>query len=275
MTVVWTGTIVAAAEHPPVTGMAHTDCVRCHEAVTAKSVLHGPVAAGDCGACHVADNTPGRRRIGLKNGSPTGDVTALCVSCHQENGELLKQAHRHAPVAAGRCTACHDPHGSAYRFQLADVGNRACVRCHEDIGQALSQRHPHAPAVAACSVCHDAHAGSHPGQMKAAANIVCLACHLENAASRLAVDTRALFGRSAIDGLDQLIATAPHIALDRTLNAGHPTIGHPVEGGRDPVDPARALRCTSCHNPHGAGSAKLLRFGATGTSPLCVRCHTF
>jgi predicted CXXCH cytochrome family protein len=87
-------------------------------------------------------------------------------------------------------------------------------------------------------------------------------------------DVRALFAGAKADGLDRLIATAPHIALDKTLTAGHPTIGHPVDGRRDPAEPARTLRCTSCHNPHGAG-ARLLRFGATGTSPLCVRCHTF
>jgi predicted CXXCH cytochrome family protein len=274
MTVVWSGPILAAAEHPPVAGMAAADCVACHAAVVSARVLHGPVAAGDCAACHVADDTPGRRRVALKAGTANGDTTALCVSCHQENGERLEQAHRHAPVAAGRCTACHDPHGSAFRFQLADEGNRACVRCHQDIAQALAQPHAHAPAAAACSLCHDAHAGAQPGQMRAAANVVCLACHLENGGGR-AGDPRALFGRATTDGLDRLIATAPHIALDGSLKAGHPTIGHPVDGRRDPAEPARTLRCTSCHNPHGAASTKLLRFGATGASPLCIRCHTF
>jgi len=265
----------AAAEHPPVTGMANADCAGCHDTVTARKVLHGPVAAGDCAACHLVDNTPGRRRVGLKSGAAAGgDTTALCVSCHQENGEQLKQAHRHAPVAAGRCTACHDPHGSPYRFQLADEGNRACVRCHEDIGQALSQPHVHAPAAAACSICHDAHAGSHPGQMKAAANLVCLACHLEKTSAQPAADPRTLFGRMPADG-DRLIAAAPHVALDTSLRAGHPTIGHPVDGRRDPAEPTRTLRCASCHNPHGSAGAKLLRFGAMGTSPLCVRCHKF
>ena len=266
----------AAAEHPPVTGMAKADCVGCHENVMSGTVLHGPVAAGDCAACHLVDNTPGRRRVALKSGAAAGgDTAALCVSCHQENAERLKQAHRHAPVAAGRCTACHDPHGSPFRFQLAEDGNRACVRCHEDIAQALAQSHVHTPAAAACSICHDAHAGSHPAQMKAAANVVCLACHIENASARLAADPRALFGRGPVEGLDRLIATAPHVALDTSLRAGHPTIGHPVDGPRDPAEPTRTLRCASCHNPHGATGAKLLRFGATDVSPLCIRCHSF
>jgi len=265
----------AAAEHPPVTGTTGPACVGCHETVTSRRVLHGPVAAGDCAACHVVDETPGKRRVALKSGTAGGDTSALCVSCHQENAERLKQAHRHAPVAAGRCTACHDPHGSPFKFQLADAGNRACVRCHEDIAQALAQAHVHAPAAAACSICHDAHAGSHPSQMKAAGNVVCLACHIENPSARIAAEPRALFGRGAVDDLDRLIATAPHVALDKSLRVGHPTIGHPVDGRRDPAEPKRDLRCTSCHNPHGAAGAKLLRFGATGTSPLCVRCHKF
>jgi len=274
MTAVWSGTIAAAAEHPPVAALTKAGCDGCHEPVTSHRMLHGPVAAGDCAACHVVDDTPGRRRISLKLATPGGDTSALCVSCHQENGERLKQAHRHAPVAAGRCTACHDPHGSEFRFQLAEEGNGACVRCHADIAQALAQSHAHAPAAAACSICHDAHAGPQPAQMKAAANLVCLACHADARSGRPEIDVRALLGRGPLDGLDRLISTASHIGLDASLRAGHPTIGHPVDGRPDPAEPARTLRCTSCHNPHGTTAAKLLRFGAAGASPLCVRCHT-
>ena len=276
MTVVWSGTVAAAAEHPPVAGLARADCGGCHDAVVSHRVLHGPVAAGECGACHDVDATPGRRRISVKNSTASGDTSGLCVACHKENGERLKQAHRHAPVAAGRCTACHDPHGSEFRFQLADEGNRACVRCHADIAQALALTHAHAPAAAACSICHDAHAASHPAQMKGEANLVCLACHADaGSVRRPAIDARALLGGGPLDGLDRLISTAPHIGLDPSLRAGHPTIGHPVEGRRDPAEPSRTLRCASCHNPHGTSGAKLLRFGATGSSPLCVRCHSF
>jgi len=274
MTVVWSGAIAAVREHPPVGALTGAECAGCHQPISSHRVLHGPVAAGDCAACHLVDNTRGRH-ISLKQGTESGDTTALCVSCHQENGERLKLAHRHAPVAAGRCTACHDPHGSEFRFQLADEGNRACVRCHADIARALAQSHAHAPAAASCSICHDAHAGSHPAQMNAAANLVCLACHIDAGGGRLATDTRALLGRGPLDGLDRLISTAPHIGLDASLRTGHPTIGHPVDGRRDPAEPARTLGCTSCHNPHGTTAAKLLRFGATGASPLCVRCHTF
>jgi len=268
-------TIAAAAEHPPVAGLMKADCGGCHDTVSSHRVMHGPVAAGDCAACHTLDSTPGRRRISIKNAAPTGDTTALCVSCHQDTAERLNQAHRHAPVAAGKCTACHDPHGSEFRYQLADESNRACVRCHADIAQALAQTHPHAPAAAACSICHDAHAATHPAQMKAAANVVCLACHRDNTDGGSVADAGALFAASKADGLDRLIATAPHIGLDKTLTAGHPTIGHPVDGRRDPAEPTRTLRCTSCHNPHGSTGAKLLRFGATGVSPLCIRCHRF
>ena len=263
----------AAAEHPPVTGMAKADCVGCHENVMSGTVLHGPVAAGDCASCHVVDNTPGRRRITVKNATPSGDSAALCMTCHAETMKRLEQPHRHAPVAAGRCTACHNPHGSDFTFQLADEGNRACVRCHADIGQSLAQPHAHSPAALSCSLCHDAHAGSQPAQMRAAANVVCLACHKANAAQ--SPDTRGLFGRAPADALEHLIATAPRVALDPSGASGHPTIHHPVDGPRDPAEPTRTLRCASCHNPHGTAGAKLLRFGATGTSPLCIRCHKF
>jgi len=152
-------TIAAAAEHPPVAGLKKADCGSCHDAVSSHRVMHGPVASGDCAACHIVDNTPGRRRIAIKNAAPNGDTTALCVSCHEDNAERLKQAHRHAPVAAGKSTACHDPHGSEFRYQLADEGNRAsCHRAGNPIANATvpdtGSKRPCPVAKQQCTTCH-------------------------------------------------------------------------------------------------------------------------
>ena len=265
----------AAPEHPPVTGTRGAACVSCHQDVVSRRIVHGPVAAGDCATCHVVGNVGGRRRITLKGGVSGRNTAALCISCHKEIAERLEKQHRHAPVAAGHCTACHDPHGSAFRFQLPAEGNRACTTCHEDIAQALAEAHVHSPAAASCAICHDPHGASSPSQLRAAGNTVCLACHVDVPVDASVIDGGLIFGRRPADGIERLVATGPRILLDGVLASGHPTIAHPVDGRPDPSAKGRTLGCASCHNPHGSRGAKLLRFGATGTSLLCIRCHTF
>jgi predicted CXXCH cytochrome family protein len=249
-------------------------CLACHADVSARRVMHGPAASGRCGTCHVVATVGGARRVMLKQGASNRDTAALCITCHEDIAERLKQQHRHAPVAAGHCTACHDPHGSPFRFQLPDEGNRVCTKCHEDIAQALAQAHVHAPASTSCQICHDPHAASRPSQLRAPANTVCVACHVDAPVDMSLVDAGQLFGRHPSDAIERLVAEGPRILLDPSLTLGHPTVRHPVDERQDPSDERRTLGCASCHNPHGSAGAKLLRFGATGVSALCIRCHS-
>jgi predicted CXXCH cytochrome family protein len=264
-----------SAEHPPVTGNDGAACISCHVEVTAARVMHGPVAAGTCSTCHVVGMSDGRRRVTLTGGASSRNTAKLCVTCHAEIGDRLGQRHRHAPVAAGDCTACHDPHGSAFRSQLRADGNTACVACHQDIAEALAQKHVHAPAAASCQICHDPHAAEHPSQLRARGNTVCLACHVDAPGNRTVVDAAVLFGRHQADSIDRLVAGGSRILLDASQVSGHPTTGHPVDARQDPNRKGQALGCASCHNPHGSAGAKLLRFGATGVSSLCIQCHAF
>jgi predicted CXXCH cytochrome family protein len=267
------GKAAAAREHPVVSGDGGAACVTCHAEVTRARVVHGPVAAGQCGACHAVETAGGVRRIALKGGGSNRDTARLCVACHDDVGDRLKLPHQHAPVASGTCTACHDPHGSPFRFQLPADGDRACIRCHQDIEEALAQPHVHPPAAASCRICHDAHAGPHPSQLRARSNTVCAVCHVTAPSDRSAADAAVLFGRHAAETVERLVADGSRILLDVSLASGHPTRGHPVDRRQDPSRNGRPLDCASCHNPHGSAGAKLLRFGAKGISALCIRCH--
>jgi predicted CXXCH cytochrome family protein len=267
------GRAAAVPEHPAVAGDGGAACTTCHTEVIGARVVHGPAAAGQCGACHVVDTSGGVRRIALKGGGSSRDTTRLCIACHEDIADRLTLPHRHAPVASGTCTVCHDPHGSAFRFQLPAEGDRACVRCHQDIADALAQPHVHPPAAASCRICHDPHAGAQPSQLRARSNSLCLACHVNAPADRTVADASLLFGRHPDDIVDRLVASGSRILLDASLVSGHPTIAHPVDARRDPGRKDLTLGCASCHNPHGTAVAKLLRFGATGVSSLCIRCH--
>lgn len=271
--VIWSARVSATAEHPAVTGTDGTACTSCHAEIINRPVVHGPAAAGTCSACHVETSVAERRRIGLKSGASSHRTAALCTTCHAEIAERLSEPHRHAPVAAGDCTACHDPHGSSFRFQLPADGNRACTTCHEDIAQMLAQSHAHAPAATSCQICHDPHAARRPAQLRAPENAVCLTCHFARAADGGMSDVQSMFGRHPRPDLERLISTGRRIRLNASLATGHPTVTHPVDGAQDPRVTGRTLGCASCHSPHGAPAAKLFRFGATNVSALCVECH--
>jgi predicted CXXCH cytochrome family protein len=243
--------------------------------VMAHRVMHGPAAIGACTTCHSVVESNGRREVTLARGARPGNTRQLCVSCHEVVGSRLKSAHLHAPVAGGDCTSCHDPHGSAFRFQLAADGNGACLTCHTDVAETMAQPFRHGPAVASCTMCHDPHASTHRSQLRGSANTVCLACHSETAGESLPSDPASLFGTKAVAAHAPLIADAPHIRLDDDLRRGHPTFRHPVEGPADPARKGSPFTCTSCHNPHAAPARTLMRFGATGTSSLCIRCHQY
>jgi predicted CXXCH cytochrome family protein len=257
--------------HPLVAADDERACAACHREVTAHREMHGPTAAGACLSCHTPIESGGRQTMKLTHGGRAGDTGRLCLQCHEEIGNRMRDARLHAPVAAGGCVACHDPHGTAFRFQLPAEGNAACLQCHVDVAQALAQRFRHAPAEASCAICHDAHAAKFPSQLRGPVNSVCLACHF-NLPKGAVADSAALFGR-AIGTHEHLIEKGPRIVLDRSLRSGHPSIGHPIEGPEDPLRKGQPLNCTSCHNPHGTSSRKLMRFEATGISSLCIRCH--
>ena len=261
--------------HPPVSGTDGGACTTCHTSTIARPVMHGPAAAGQCSTCHVVSGEGVTRRVGLKGGVTPQQTAPLCLTCHTDMSARLSQRHRHAPVAAGNCTACHDPHGSPFRFQLPADGTAACTTCHEDIAQALAERHAHTPAVASCQICHDPHAAGGPAQLRAAGNGLCMTCHVDGAGDAPEIDARTTFGQHPPADLDRLVSSARRIRLDPSRSAGHPTVAHPVDGREDPRARGRTLGCASCHNPHGSAGAKLFRFRATNVSALCIQCHSF
>ncbi|MDQ7005849.1 MAG: cytochrome c3 family protein [Acidobacteriota bacterium] len=81
-------------------------CLRCHgESLGLLNPLpagrrpHGPVAAGECMACHLPHRS--RQPMLLR-----GEVVGLCTTCHRP----AYLGERHPPVADAACVTCHDPH---------------------------------------------------------------------------------------------------------------------------------------------------------------------
>lgn len=77
----------------------------------------------DCSACH----EPG----GTAPETPLGRVKMpdRCTTCHQLVD--LRLAHSHVMEPLGKCSMCHDPHGSNRPNLLLDDRAKLCVQCHE------------------------------------------------------------------------------------------------------------------------------------------------
>jgi predicted CXXCH cytochrome family protein len=165
--------IVASVFAMPASGQ-EVDCTQCHADLTKKKVVHAAVQMG-CKTCHtdldvstVPHMSKGKVAKGLSAEAP-----ALCNNCHES--KLFQGKLVHAPVAAGMCTGCHNPHASDYVGLLAKEPAALCLDCHPDV-----KKTPH--VVAGFT------SGSHPlGDAKKAKEVAdplrpgkifyCAACH--------------------------------------------------------------------------------------------------
>jgi len=84
-------------------------CVVCHTNFVTGSNVHGPVAVGDCLACHLPHSS---NNIALLKEGPD----EICATCHQEK-RLAAAMHDRFVTKDISCGECHDPHsGDAHYF---------------------------------------------------------------------------------------------------------------------------------------------------------------
>lgn len=115
--------------------ISNSTCQNCHPQVMDYKMLHAPVAAGECSACH----TPHKN----KNKSYIQETeTLICYRCHptvvSKNDTVF-----HGEINQGKCQACHAAHGSEYPQLLKAEYSTAyfndykssnyefCFKCHK------------------------------------------------------------------------------------------------------------------------------------------------
>lgn len=131
-------------------------------------VVHGPVAAEQCTACHPFSRSDSRGSIqGVSIFGAGGNILNkpihdLCVQCHDRFAPPAAAAAGqwlHGPVGAGACTFCHEHHRSLYPALLrAERPADLCVRCH-DVDRLVADVEHMPPEEAGCTECHDPHRG--------------------------------------------------------------------------------------------------------------------
>lgn len=258
----------------------------------------------DCKMCHKdEDDDPSEfvveldtKTINPRTQKPVSGVTALCLGCHNEDGDLpVLLEHSHpvnvVPTLKGvkidkevlsysgeegmlSCGSCHDwhPENENYKYLRVDVEgrydlNKFCSKCHPDKGSPDGEG-----AHAQCALCHSSHMGQGPVMLTEFPNTttvnprtgktpdriasLCLACHSKEPDGA---------GYRPID----LATTHPVgvVPQKATLPAG--SLGFAGE---------KLLTCLSCHNHHPANQTySYLRWPVEKKKDIpgfCARCHS-
>lgn len=85
-------------------------CGVCHTNFVTGLNVHGPVAVGDCLACHLPHSS--NHKALLKE-----DPDEVCATCHQEK-RLAAAMHERFVTKDISCGECHDPHSGDARYFL-------------------------------------------------------------------------------------------------------------------------------------------------------------
>lgn len=192
--------------------------------------------------------------------APGPEVCAKCHEGHVKSTEATihgRKSHPKSPANAGQCTACHGDateHAKASGGRgvggLVNPGNRklpvaqrdqVCMACHDSNRHlAFWDQGKHRKNDVSCADCHDTHGGK---------------------------DMLLRISNPQIAPL----ATTSKVPQQEVCFACHRDIRalvmrpshHPIVEGK--------VKCTSCHNPHGALSPAMVN--AESVKELCTTCH--
>jgi len=212
--------------------------------------------------------------------APPATPAAPCSACHDQPEAWKAKKSIHAPVDAGECLSCHNPHASRHGSLLRRDVTKTCLSCHEDLAAAMRSGGAHGALESekACLSCHDPHAADRGSLLSNVPSELCVTCH-EN---RGKLDALAHPHPPAADA-ECLSCHDPHVSKHASLGIeAEPSLCascHEVAGpGMAKTHkgiPISAARCSSCHDPHGSESAGMLRFAthAPFAEGTCDTCH--
>jgi predicted CXXCH cytochrome family protein len=259
-----------AADAPAQTESCVT--AKCHASMGKDKTVHNPVKEGMCTTCHLATKAEGKtKHPGNLTISLIQQGAELCSMCHEPKN---KKRLVHAPIMAGDCTSCHNPHQSPHKGMLKESVPKLCFQCHPPT--IVKQQVMHPPVAAGdCSGCHDNHESDFPGRLVQGGNALCFTCHPDKEEG---VNTK----KSVHTPVKQscVLCHSPHGSANKAiLTSAIPAICsncHPNEAAMTqraltrhaPMNDARI--CMNCHDPHFSDVPKLL---PRKELDLCLGCH--
>ncbi len=138
--------------HPAATA-ANCQTAKCHLGLTTHP------SASKCLACHslkAAGHPDKKQKSTLK--------AYNCLKCHKTT---VDYGYLHAPVAAGDCLSCHNPHASKNSMYIDRQGAKIiCYKCHSSVVR-KTDTVLHGPVKNdKCQLCHTPHGSYFPNLLK-------------------------------------------------------------------------------------------------------------
>jgi len=238
---------------------------QCHADYGKKAYVHGPVALGDCKACHKPID-PNEHSFGfVRKGSD------LCEYCHLEQ---TTKKNIHEPLKTGVCLQCHDAHSSDSKFLITtETVAGLCQNCHQT---AKYLKFPHGPvAVGECAVCHESHSSDYENLLTVEPNELCFTCHV------VTRDELKKFEFVHEPVKDNCVGCHDAHGANNAmmLKAQSPQLCYPCHENIKEITATAKYKhsaatledsCMYCHTPH----ASTVRFNLKDVPmKLCVSCH--
>lgn len=272
----------------------HTKCISCHKETLSETA---PV---DCTGCH-KQNIPSHEKLFTLTGNaediePT-QMTALCLSCHENAGEeMIRNAHYTWEGAVSEWSVAEKDHAKTGK-RINSINNNcispfgdwaACVKCHAGYGvRDENGDFSHDPKNIDCLVCHaeddtygksklglpeeDVDLAWAAGMVRNPSRAACGACHYKAG------------GGNGRKGTLYNALTAPDRNLDVHMGGTYNMTCVDCHKGRQHKIPGRhssvgvdegIVTCTQCHSetPHAENS--LARHLDRHTAHVeCSTCH--
>ena len=188
--------------------------------------------------------------------APSGSLefvgASTCLSCHQNQEHFKDTVHARAfaqlkSIAFEKsCETCHGP-GSLHAAAAGDRSNPGFATIKNFKGMSAVELEK------TCLQCHaDENRLSWVGSVHERRNVSCLACHSVHNAQ----EEKLLLVKPKVE----LVCAQCHRDIVAKVNR---SAHMPIEEGK--------MTCTSCHNPHGSATAKLLK--GDSVNDTCYTCH--
>lgn len=203
----------------------------------------------------------------------------LCLSCHENFKEKLKNEFIHTPVKSGECSECHDPHTSSHGKLLSEDTNKVCFKCHEGIAPKNPKSSHKVVMEGNCVKCHDPHASNNKFVLLKAGNELCFDCHknIGNAVAKAKFKHNPV-EKGCINCHDPHASSKGKHLLKNDLVAlcvnCHKT-DRPNFLKQHMNYPVAKADCSSCHDAHGSDKAGILfdNVHQPVANKVCTQCH--
>ncbi len=240
-------------------------CTICHQAKEEEfnqGKVHVPVKEG-CVSCHNPHESAMRFQL-RGNGA---SVSSLCFTCHEST--IFTKSHRHGPVGAGDCIACHKPHTSKHENLLiaSPEKGEVCFQCHKDRKQEFTMKFVHDPVEENCNKCHDPHSSDARFQLHKTGSELCADCHKTKSPKLYDAIANSKYKHQPVDeGRCTDCHRAHSSDVKSMLKKGteelcftcHDELADDVAGSDFRHGPVQTGDCMACHDVHGSNNSRIL-----------------